>query len=527
MSKAPSPDSKFNLFLSCLSLIGLLFILIATSKYGAGVSSDAARNLSTADNLLLGKGFVDMVGTPFVLWPPLYPLLLAGLSAITTLDTFRVAWFLNVALFGVNIWLAGWWLRSVFRPKTLYAAAGALIVLFSRSMLRIHANVASEPLFETLILACLLAATAYLRDGSRRNLWLMFAMAGLAALQRYLGVAILGVAAVVVLRREGVRGSVRGAPPLLCAVGPIAAWAFLHNFPISGTPFGPRELGAMLPLQNIGLSLTKILWWFVPRWGILDWLVLRPWLPLAGMLALLIAINTRSAWLAWFKALSAAMLWPGLLFSMVYFLLLAFTVVTADHLDLTSDRYYVILLPFVVAMVFTTLDTLVLSRFGGLSGRMPYVLASVLLLWSVYPLYAVQAYLQQAVVQGEPTNYNIANSANFRELSVVKAAEDLLRADRQATIYSNYVNIVWFIFRQPVESLPFEDQSLPREQRLAALERNYPAWPERPGYIIWFTPNQYHHIVAPDELVTIADLELLFEDDTGQIFRVMSSAVAP
>ena len=135
--------------------------------------------------------------------------------------------------------------------------------------------------------------------------------------------------------------------------------------------------------------------------------------------------------------------------------------VTADHLDLTSDRYYVILLPIVVALVFTTLDALVLSHFGGLSGTMRYVLASAMLLWSVYPIYALQSYLRQAVVQGEPTNYNIANSANFRELSVVKATEGLLREDRQATIYSNYVNIVWFIFRQPVEALPFEDQTLP------------------------------------------------------------------
>ena len=302
MPKPPSPNSEFAFYLIGLSLVGLAFALVATSKYGAGVSSDAARNLSTADNLLLGKGFVDMVGTPFVLWPPLYPLLLAGLSALTTLDTFRVAWFLNVVLYGVNIWLAGCWLHSVFRDNTFYAAAGALIVLFSRSMLRIHANVASEPLFETLVFACLLASTAYLRDGSSRNLWLMFAAAGLAALQRYLGVSLLGVAAVVVLRREGVRGSVRGGLPLLCAAGPIAVWALLHNFPISGTPFGPRELGAMLPLQNIGLSLTKILWWFVPRWGILDWVVLRPWLPLAAISVLLLAINTRPAWLAWFKA---------------------------------------------------------------------------------------------------------------------------------------------------------------------------------------------------------------------------------
>ncbi|MFH1186065.1 MAG: hypothetical protein V1755_13665 [Chloroflexota bacterium] len=520
MLRALLPDDRQRLFLSCLSLIGVAFILIATSKYGAGVSSDAARNLSTADSLLRGMGFVDMLGSPLVLWPPLYPLLLAGLSILTTLDTFVVAWYLNVVLYGLNIWLAGWLLYSIFRATPSYAVAGALIVLLSRSMLRIHANVASEPLFETLMVVFLLSAAAYLRDASRRSLWVMCAAAGLAALQRYLGVAFLAVAAIVILRREGRRGIVRGVLPWLAAGAPIAAWAMLHNLPISGTLFGPRELGAMLPLQNISLSLTKILWWFVPRWGVLDWLLLRPWLPLSFLAALLLPFNTRRDWLTWLRALSGEFVWPGLLFAGLYFVLLAFTVVTADHLDLTSDRYYIVLLPIVLVLIFITLDRLVRIHFARHTTRTWMILVGLLAVWLVYPLFAMQSYLRQALVQGEPTNYNIANSANFREMSAVKAAERILQEDPGSLIYTNYVNIVWFIFDHPVESLPFEDEDLPRDQRLAALERNYPTWPETPGYIIWFTPNQYHHIVAPDELESIADLSLLFEDETGQVFSL-------
>jgi hypothetical protein len=105
-------------------------------------------------------------------------------------------------------------------------------------------------------------------------------------------------------------------------------------------------------------------------------------------------------------------------------------------------------------------------------------------------------------------------------MSVVKAAEEILRADPDALVYSNYLNIVWFIFEHPVEPLPFQDESLSRDERLASLAADYLGWPDRPGYLVWFTPNQYHHIVAPDELQTIADLELLFEDETGQIFAV-------
>src|SRR5512142_2542577 len=129
------------MFLLVLSAIALVLILLTTSKYGAGVSSDAARNLSTADSLLAGKGFVDMIGAPFVLWPPLYPLLLAGLSLLTRLNPFQVAWYLNVLLYALNIWLSGWLLYRVFPDRPFYAVAGALLVLLSRSSLRISANV--------------------------------------------------------------------------------------------------------------------------------------------------------------------------------------------------------------------------------------------------------------------------------------------------------------------------------------------------------------------------------------------------
>ncbi|HVN16309.1 MAG TPA: hypothetical protein VMT73_11255, partial [Anaerolineales bacterium] len=61
---------QYRVSLIVLALVGLIFVLITTSKYGAGVSSDAVRAMSTAEGLLAGKGFTDFVGAPYVLWPP-------------------------------------------------------------------------------------------------------------------------------------------------------------------------------------------------------------------------------------------------------------------------------------------------------------------------------------------------------------------------------------------------------------------------------------------------------------------------
>ncbi len=522
MLKSLSQSTKFQIYLSVLSAIGVILILLTTSKYGAGVSSDAARNLSTADSLLAGKGFVDMMGGPFILWPPLYPLVMAGLSLLTNWSTFQSAWYLNVFLYAVNIWLAGWFLYQIFMDKPVYAVFGALVILLSRSMLRIHANVASEPLFTTLTLLFFFGVADYLKRASPLALWMMFVMAGLATLQRYPSVVLIGVGVVVVACKEGWRGIWRAALPVTVSVLPNAAWVWLHNYQVSGTLFGPRDLGAMLPLENIGLSLTKILWWFIPRVSFLDMLLLHPWTIVFGLTLLLAAINKKPDWVNWLKSLAGVYVWPALLFSTIYFFLLAFTVVTADHLDLTSDRYYIVILPAVLAFLFITLDKLVLSHIEFNKPIRSYALTVLGMLWLVYPVYSLQGYVRQAQVQGEPTNYNIANSAQFREMKVVKAAQPFLDQDPSALVYSNYVNIVWFIYHHPVESPPFEDASLPRAQRLAMLKENYPNWPARSGYLIWFTPNQYHHIVAPDELSTIADLTLLYQDKTGQIYFVQA-----
>jgi hypothetical protein len=517
-----SKETKFRIYLFLLAGVSLVFILLTTSKYGAGVSSDAARNLSTADSLLAGKGFVDMIGAPFILWPPLYPLLLAGLSLLTEWNTFQAAWYLNVVLYAVNIWLSGWLLYLIFEKQRIYAVACALVILLSRSTLRIYANVASEPLFATLMLLFFFAAARFLRDGSGSALWLMFLMAGLATLQRYLGVVLIGVGGLVALFKYGWRGIWQAIFPILVSILPVGVWAIFHNYPVSGTLFGPRDLGAMLPLENISLSLTKILWWFIPRISFLDPLLLNPWIIVITFSLLLILINKKIDWLKWMSALKNEYVWPALIFSVIYYFLLAFTVVTADHLDLTSDRYYVVILPVALALFFITFDKLILGHINLRNRTISYGLVFVAILWFVYPIYSLQVYIRQSLVQGEPTNYNIANSAQFREMSVVKAAQLILDKDPSALVYTNYINIVWFIFRHPVQTLPYEDASLSRDQRLAALKTNYPDWPKLDGYIIWFTPNQYHHIVAPDELSTIANLKLLYKDKTGEIYYVQA-----
>jgi hypothetical protein len=516
-----SANSKFKIYLALAAFIGLGFILVVTHQYGAGVSSDAARNLATAESLLQGKGFVDMLGAPFVLWPPLYPLILAALSWLTKASVFQVGWIMNVILYPLNLWLCGWLFYLIFKEKPLYAMVGGLALLFSRSTLRVYANVASEPLFVTLMLVFFFAAGKYLKDDSRSMVWLMFVSAGLATLQRYLGVILIGVGGLVVLSRDGWRGLLRLILPALTATLPIAWWGVFHNLPLSGGLFGPRNFGRMLPMENINLSLTKILWWFMPLTPPLVQWMMRPWILIGAFVLLMTVINRRANWMNWLKSMTGGYVWPAMVFSVVYFFTLAFTVVTADHLDLTSDRYYVVILPIVLVLLLVAADQLLFNHFNFNKPFARFAAVLLAVLYFVYPVYSMQGYLREAWVVGEPSNYNIANSVDFRTRGVTEAGQKILAGEPSIMLYTNYVNIVWFLFHgHPVKELPFVDPRSSGSERTESLKQSYPNWPPQSGYIIWYEPNEYHNIASPEDLSTIANLKTIYQGKTGGIYYV-------
>ncbi|MGE5249835.1 MAG: hypothetical protein ACM3QS_06420, partial [Bacteroidota bacterium] len=340
-----------------------------------------------------------------------------------------------------------------------------------------------------------------------------------------LGMVLLGVGGVVVLVRDGRRGVLRMAAPAFVGALPIAAWLFVHNYLGFGTFFGTRAYGEMWPLENISLSLTKTLHWFMPYAPGLKALLLRPWSILLPGAVLIVLLNLRipAAWKTWRAALGGPYVWPALIFSLVYYFLLAFTVNTIDHRDLTSDRYYIILFPVLLIFLLLTWEHLIVPHLGG--GRAVRIAAAVLAgLWLLYPIYDLQEYLRLSLVNGEPSNYNIYNSSHFREMNVVKVGRKLLQEHPEATFYSNYVNLLWFQYKRPIHVLLPVDNTLPPEERVALLQEAAPGWPgDEPGYIIWFTPNEYKYLAGPEDLAVIARLELIYKDDDGEIYRVIQS----
>ena len=56
---------------------------------------------------------------------------------------------------------------------------------------------------------------------------------------------------------------------------------------------------------------------------------------------------------------------------------------------------------------------------------------------------------------------------------------------------------------------------------MTEIRKNYSGWPgDKPGYILWFLPNEYKHVVPPRLLGEIADVQLVFAREHGAIYSV-------
>ncbi len=99
------PDG-FTAFLAALGLLGAALVLLRVATYGVGLIWDSIIYISVTRNLLEGEDFIQFSGDHYVLWPPLFPMLLA-LASLHVFDPHDVAGFVNAAAFGLTLFVSG------------------------------------------------------------------------------------------------------------------------------------------------------------------------------------------------------------------------------------------------------------------------------------------------------------------------------------------------------------------------------------------------------------------------------------
>ncbi len=183
-------------------------LVYLSSPWGIGVGFDSYFYLTAAENLLEGAGLgrfsAEGQFLPLVHFPPLYPLLLSGVSWLAGVEAATAARSLAAVLLAANLMsLALVVGRAVGEVR--WGLAAGLLALASPSVVERHLWAMSEPLFFLLLLAVMGSVAGYLTEG--RRVWLVLAAitAALAYLTRYAGLAAIGAGLLAVFLLGGAK----------------------------------------------------------------------------------------------------------------------------------------------------------------------------------------------------------------------------------------------------------------------------------------------------------------------------------
>jgi hypothetical protein len=218
---------------------------IVVTRKSPGLYPDSSVYLGTARNLLDGRGLTtpfDLIFNPYppaqaaafhgrfplTQYPPLYPILLAGLGKLGwgLVDAAR---FVDALMFAVNVVLAGLLMLRITRSGVV-AVVSALGLVLTVNIVVNHGLLMSEPVMIAIVLGGLLLMPRLLRAPTTAAVVAVGVCAGAASLTRLAGVSFTIAAAVGVLlwARRPFGGRVRVAGALAAmGLGPLALWMII------------------------------------------------------------------------------------------------------------------------------------------------------------------------------------------------------------------------------------------------------------------------------------------------------------
>ena len=181
---------------------GLLFISMAQ---GAGVGGDATIYITSARNLLAGKGLglINAAGDfrliPY--FPPFYSLVLAFFGLFTS-NLALIALILNLVFFAGFIFLTTFWTLRV-SDRLFPGLLLGLLLAGSPILIPAYSWAMSEPLAILLGFAGFILLEKSLLENQRAGFWISAVLLALSFLTRYSSAAFIGAAVLLIFFFEG------------------------------------------------------------------------------------------------------------------------------------------------------------------------------------------------------------------------------------------------------------------------------------------------------------------------------------
>lgn len=229
------------------------------------VRTDTVAYLWSAENLAKGIGIGRLDGggnfVPYTHWPPMYPILLAGinLAGFSHLDAARVLGTVNIIAI---IILVGLTVSRLTDKSPAYTAGALALMIFSSYFYETNYYAMTEPLYMVFSLSAILLLDSYLSNGKRWFLIFAAILTSLTLLTRYIGISLLVACVAALLLQKGSKRRIMLDCALLGGITlvPTIAW-LVRNILVSGTAAN-RELSiytlAAGELSQAGQNLMSL-----------------------------------------------------------------------------------------------------------------------------------------------------------------------------------------------------------------------------------------------------------------------------
>ena len=256
-------------------VIGFYIIILGTSLCGIGLTMDGASYVSCARSLLDGQGFYAFDERPYIHWPPLFPIILAGAGLFGADPVDILPWF-HALVFGLII-LGFHHILQKNLKSPFWVVWGTLLALLSSPIILLCTCAYSEPLFILLWGAYLYYLHAFLNKEKKACFVLACLFGSLCCLQRYAGVILPVAGAVLVmagLPHFAVGKRVKHAVILcMAAYLPLGLW-LMRNFAVSSRFAGFKSGGGGRWLDLLESHRQVVMTWIFPSHQEFFWISL-------------------------------------------------------------------------------------------------------------------------------------------------------------------------------------------------------------------------------------------------------------
>lgn len=403
---------KLFLLMAFHALWGLV-LWLSISKYGLGISTDSVHYLFAGLNLSRGDGPVSFDGSYVLLWPPLYPTLLAIIHLITGLNIFVSANVLHFVAYAITSYCLSILFLKIFPDNFLFVLLGNILSDIGIVVLTTFSVVGSDYVHLSLVMIFIVLVSLYMQSQSPRILLAMSFVGMLAMLDRYLGIAAIATGVVIIFFYTSGRVFVRILRSFLLGLSvlPASIWLYL-TFMRNGP-------------GRVPISFADNFTWFSR--SILDWILPEPisktslpfyisilWIVIIAMVVALVVLAHRHRI---FFNRSAPVLLYGLLYSVALFGTAAIT-----YYNKLIGRF---LLPvYIPLIVLLLLSVDVLLRFARDEGPIPHQLkraagVGALALFSLGLIRNTFPVIAQSLSDGAPGE-NAFNTRAWNENSVLQ-----------------------------------------------------------------------------------------------------------